>query len=158
MPTTEDIAKYIPALIAGTATQSSIARDLGVSRQNIKQRLDKGNIQELIKTAQAELVNEALQKAVKNQVAKIDLSSKIIRQVIDGQETHPLAKTMAELGDRAEVNLLAATGIGPSHATSVQINNILVDNRVQLSPVIQGLLADRLGSVIQEPIDADFED
>lgn len=154
---TEQKAYITQELISGKS-QCQIARDLGVYPSTVNRIAHRDDIAKQIKDAQAELISTALRNAVKNQAAKIAMSTKILDKVDNNGETHPLDKTVLELADRAEANLLAATGIGPSHATSVQINNILVDNRVQLSPVVQGLLADRLGSVIQEPIDADFED
>jgi ribosomal protein S13 len=154
MPTAAELAKHIPALIAGTETQSSIARKLGVHPSNVCRQLQQDGIQELIKAAQVKLVKGSLDKAIQNQQDKIDLSSAIIAQVRNGQETHPLAKTMAELGDRAEQGLMQSTGIAVAHTQSIQINNLLISNTVNLSPAIEAMLTERLGQVS----DAEYDD
>ena len=157
MPTADQIKQTVK-LLTLDETQRAVAAQVGISPATVNRIANRDDIQAKIKAAQMRLVDNGLQTAVKNQQLKIGLSTKILKQVNDGKETHKLAKTILELGDKAETKLLESVGIHPGHTQSITLNNILVDNRVQLSPVIQGLLADRLGSVIQEPMDADFED
>jgi hypothetical protein len=158
MPINEQIAAALPDLITGQLSQSGLARQLGVHPSTVNRAMQRDNIQQLIKDAQVKLLTESLDNAVQNQQDKIRLSTKIIAQVDKDQPTHPLARTMLELGDRAEQGLLQATGIHQAHTQSIAITNILIDNRTELSPVVESMLSARLGSVIQDAIDADFDE
>ena len=154
MPTAQQIKETVK-LLTLNETQREVAVQVGISPATVNRIANRDDITAKIKTAQMRLINNGLQTAIQNQQLKIGLSRKILKQTADGQETHKLAKTILELGDRAETKLLESVGIHPSHTQSITLTNIMVDNSVNLSPAIEAMLTDRLGQVSEAEYDDD---
>ena len=71
------------------------------------------------------------------------------------------AVKLMELAHDAENKLLQATGIHQAHTQAIVLNNILVDNRSELSPAIESLLTKHLldtGKVGENIIDVGIND
>ena len=143
MPTTKQIVTAA-TMKAQDIPDAVIAREVGIPRTSLQRYLQKDEIQALIKDAQLKLISGSLTTAVKNQRLKIGLSHKILKLAGQDKALPDNAKTLLELGDRAESKLLESTGIHPSHTQSIQINNILVDARSELSPAIEAMLVNHL--------------
>lgn len=126
------------------ASLQAIGNALGVTKQTAQYHIKKDQLQQLIKNAQTELINQSLMTAVDNQINKIKASQTITNKILNEEKLTDGAVKLLELGHDAEKQMLQSTGIHPSHTQSIQINNILVDNRQELSPAIESLLAKHL--------------
>ena len=129
----------------------TIGAVIGVSHEATRQLLRKDELQQQIKQAQTYLINECLMTAVQSQANKIKASQTITNKILNEEKLTDGAVKLLELGHDAEKQMLQSTGIHPSHTQSIQINNILVDNRQELSPAIESLLSKHLqveGNVI----------
>lgn len=120
-----------------------IGKATGVPFRTIHGNLQKDEANQLIKQAQTNIIQRSLSTAVKNQALKIALGHKVLRQIGKGEQTSEHAKTILDISDKAEARVLDATGITGAH-TSVQISNILIDNRSTLSPTIEAMLVKHL--------------
>ena len=135
----------------------TIGAVIGVSHEATRQLLRKDELQQQIKQAQTYLINECLMTAVQSQATKIKASQTITNKILNEEKLTDGAVKLLELGHDAEKQMLQATGIHPSHTQSIQINNILVDNRQELSPAIESLLAKHLqvDSIAKQGIELD---
>lgn len=111
--------------------------------KQIKKAVAKDEINHLIKHAQSDYIQRSLKTAVKNQGLKIALSHKILRKAGKNETLPDQAKTLLEIGDKAESRILESVGIVSSH-TSTQTQNILIDNRTEISPAVERLLMNHL--------------
>lgn len=144
-------AKTAVAMKATGASYQAIANALDIPKQTIYHRLQKDELQQLIKQAQSYLIKNSLQTAIENQANKIKAGAKIAQAIQDKEEISNGSVKLMELAHDSEKQLLQSVGIHPSHTQSIQINNILVDNRQELSPAIESLLSKHLqveGNVI----------
>ena len=133
------------------ASYNQIGQALNLDGSGIFRTLKKDQLQHIIKQAQTDLIESSLSIAVQNQANKIKAGAKIAQAIQDKEEISNGSVKLMELAHDSEKQLLQSVGIHPSHTQSIQINNILVDNRQELSPAIESLLSKHLqveGNVI----------
>jgi len=121
-----------------------IAAATGVTHPAVVQWRQKDEFNQLIKDAQTTLIKDSLLTAVKNQSDKIIAGQNIIKNIVSGEKLNTGAVKLMELAHDSEKQLLQSVGIHPSHTQSIQINNILVDARSELSPAIEAMLVNHL--------------
>ena len=141
------------------ASYNQIGQALNLDGSGIFRTLKKDQLQHIIKQAQTELIESSLSIAVQNQAAKIKASQTITNKILNEEKLTDGAVKLLELGHDAERQVLQSVGIHPSHTQSIQINNILVDNRSELSPTIEAMLAKHLqiDSIAQQGIELEGE-
>jgi hypothetical protein len=142
---TQDQLQTAAIMRAQDISYRDIEAAIGVDHSVIHKQFQKDELNQLIKQAQNDLIKNALQDAVKNQVKKIKLSTKITDQINNNQELAQGSIKALELGHDCERQLLQSVGIHNAHTQSITLNNILVDNRSELSPAVEALLMSRLG-------------
>lgn len=148
MATTEQLQKLI-IMRANDQSLGTISEATGLPPSTAYRYIQKDEINQLIKKAQTDLIKDALEIAIENQTAKIKSGKRIAGQIDAGKELSPGSVKLLELAHDSEAKLLQSVGIHPSHTQSIQINNILVDNRSELSPAVEALLMSHLkGDVI----------
>jgi len=112
---------------------------IGMSRQGMMAHIDKDAIQTIIQDSQRKIINEAVGKAVQNQIDKITLSGNLLSKALQGQDLPAHYKTYADLGHDAERQLLTSVGIHPSHTQSAQYLN-LTRVTLEITPEVARLL------------------
>lgn len=133
---------------------NKISDTIGLNKGTIHHKLQKDEINQLIKKAQTDLIKNSLTTAINNQTEKIKASAEIVKKVTQGEKLTDGSVKLMELGHDAEKQLLQSVGIHTSHTQSIQVNNILVDNRSELSPAIERMIMAHLGGKVeQEAID-----
>jgi hypothetical protein len=125
---------------------STIAHAMGVHPSTVSRNLRRDDIQQLIRDAQITLIQGSLSQAVRNQHTKIQASAIIAQKITDGKELSDGSLKLLELGHSAECKVLESVGIYPSHSQSITLNQILIDNRSDLSPAVEAMLARHLGA------------
>ncbi len=141
--TPEQIATATKALIEGK-TQEEAAALANVPRTTMLGHVQKDEIQQLIKSNQMRFIQDALSKAVTNQIDKINISKSLIDKIQQDKDLPKAYKTYAELGHDAEKQLLQSVGIHSAHTQSVVLNNIMIDARSEMSPAVEALLLKHL--------------
>ncbi|MFA5340594.1 MAG: hypothetical protein WC332_02340 [Clostridia bacterium] len=142
--------EQIQTAVTMRATQESyrdIAASIGVSAMTAHRNLQKDEINQLIKNAQTKLIQNGLDTAIDNQIKKIKLSQKITDQIDNGEELKSGAVKALELGHDAEKQILQSVGIHNAHTQSITLNQILVDNRTELSPAIESMLMSHMKNI-----------
>jgi seryl-tRNA synthetase len=150
---TNDQLQTAATMRAAGKSYRDIESVIQVDHSVIHKQFQKDELNQLIKQAQNDLIKNSLATAIQNQSAKIAAGQNIIRQIATGEELTRGAVKLAELAHDSEKQLLQSVGIHPSHTQSIQVNNILIDNRTELSPAVERLLATHLGKVEAEVID-----
>lgn len=140
---TENQIEQAAAMRLEGQTYRAIGKALQVDPMTAYRNTNKDEINHKIKKAQSNIINSHLATTVKNQGLKIALGHKLLKQAAKGEELPKESKTILELADKAESRVLESIGIAGSH-TSIQVNNILVDNRQELSPAIESMLTQHL--------------
>jgi len=133
-----------------------IEQQAGIPHSVAHRAFQKDELNQLIKQAQNDLIKNALGIAVQNQSDKIVAGRNIIKQIESKEELAQGAVKLLELAHDAEGKLLQSVGIHPSHTQSIQINNILVDNRSELSPAVEAMLMAHISGNGQA-IDAEYD-
>lgn len=141
--THDQIATAAAALASGKS-QNEAAALVNVPRSTMRYNLERDDVQNIVKQGQLQLISDALQNAIQNQVDKIKTSGTLISTFSQGKNLPDGYKTYAELGARAEEKLLESVGIHTAHTQSIQVNNILVDARSEMSPTVEALLSKHL--------------
>jgi hypothetical protein len=151
MPTPKQLAIATAALIEGKS-QNEAAKMIGMSRQGMMAHIDKDQIQQIIQDNQRKIINEAVGKAVQNQINKITLSGQLVNQALQGEDMPACYKTYADLGHDAEKQLLTSVGIHPSHTQSAQYLSLTQVN-LEISPEVAKLLSfDRLTNTSDDDV------
>lgn len=132
---------------------SAISEATGVPVTTAFRELKKDEVNRLIKEAQLKLIKNGLEIAVDNQISKIKLGSKITRQIDNAEELAAGSVKAYELAHDSEKQLLQSIGIHNAHTQSIQVNNILVDNRQELSPAVARLISQHFAKVEGDTID-----
>jgi transposase len=151
---TQQIATAVN-LKAQDASYRDIAAATGVSAMTAYRTLQKDEINQLIKQAQSNLIKKSLDTAIQNQIDKISAGANITKKIVNGEKLNTGAVKLAELAHDSEKQLLQSVGIHNAHTQSIQVNNILVDNRSELSPAVEALLIERLSGP-STVMDAEF--
>jgi len=128
--------------LAHGETQTAIANSIGVSQPAISKFASTPEIRELIR-------KEAL-KLVGNLPAATDNIRYLVEQMQGSDDPK-----MKELGYKASLKVLETAGIVPGQPSSY-VFNTFIDNRTELSPVVEKLLRERL-AFSNDSIDAEFE-
>jgi hypothetical protein len=123
---------------------NAIAAATELNKGTIFHKLEKDEINQLIKKAQTDLIKNSLTTAIQNQTNKIKSGARIAGDIDAGKDLSPGSVKLLELAHDAEGKLLQSVGIHPSHTQSIQINNILVDARSELSPAVEALLVNHI--------------
>ena len=158
---TQDQIETAVNMRAQGARLKDIAAVVNYDPGNLCREFQKDDIKSELVKAQKEYVLKNLTKAVNNQSAKIEASSEIIKRIINKEKLTDGAVKLMELAHDAENKLLQATGIHQAHTQAIVLNNILVDNRSELSPAIESLLTKHLlndGKVEGNIIDVGIND
>jgi len=144
-------AQTAATMKAQGASYQAIANALEIPKSTAYRYLQKDQINQLIKQAQTNLIQSALETAVNNQVSKIKAGSKITQAIENKEEITAGSVKLMELAHDSEKQLLQSVGIHNAHTQSIQLTNILIDNRSSLSPAIESLLTRHLlGENIQD--------
>lgn len=142
------------------ASLAEIGEATGFDKSHICRTFQKDEINQLIKQAQIKLIKDGLNNAIDNQIQKINASKTIVNKIVNGEELQTGAVKLAELGHDAEKQLLQSIGIHNAHTQSITLNQILIDNRSELSPAVENLLVSHLSPVGKvegnEAIDAEY--
>lgn len=152
MPTTEQLQTAATMTVQG-ASLRDIGAATGVSFQSVSQWKQKDEFNQLIKEAQAKLIRNSLNDAVESQSLKIKAGKDIAQRIADCKEIANGAVKLMELGHDSEKQLLQSIGIHNAHTQSIQVNNILVDNRQELSPAVARLISQHFAKVEGDTID-----
>lgn len=152
--TPEQIATATSMIVAG-ATQREAAAAIGLHPTNLCRNLaNKDELRAMIREAQVKLIAGSLDKAVQNQQDKIEISGQMLKRVAKGDDLPKGAKTLLELGDRAEDRLLQSVGIAPAHTQSIQFQQLVIAGGSELSPTVERLLASHIaGDVIEAQVE-----
>lgn len=134
------------AMRAQDKSYGEIAATIGLNKGTVYAKLQKDELNQLIKQAQNDLIKNSLQDAIENQTDKIKAGKKILQKIENNEKLAQGAVKVLELAHDAEGKLLQSVGIHPSHTQSIQINNILVDARSELSPAVEALLMQHISS------------
>ena len=141
--TPEEI-KQAAYMRASGSSLREIAANYGVSKQAIDYHFQKDHTKRIIKEAQKYFIDTSLIDAVENQARKIKTSKKIMDSIENNEKIPAGAVKLLELGHDSEKQLLQSVGIHNAHTQSIQVNNILIDNRQELSPAIESMLTRHL--------------
>jgi transposase len=152
MPTTEQLQTAATMTVQG-ASLRDIASATGVSHVSVHQWKKKDEFNQLIKEAQTKLIKDSLMNAVESQSLKIKAGKDIAQRIADCKEIANGAVKLMELGHDSEKQLLQSIGIHNAHTQSIQVNNILVDNRQELSPAVARLISQHFAKVEGDTID-----
>ena len=141
---TQDQIETAVNMRAQGAKLKDIAAVVNYDPGNLCREFQKDDIKSELVKAQKQYILNNLTKAVNNQSAKIDASGEIIKRIIKKEKLTDGAVKLMELAHDAENKLLQATGIHQAHTQAIVLNNILVDNRQELSPAIESMLTQHL--------------
>lgn len=156
---TPEQLKTAVAMRATGASYREIAHAVDVNHVTTYQHLKKDEINQLIKNAQNDLIKNSLQTAIDNQSDKILYGAEIARKIVKNEEIPNGAVKLLELGHDAEKQILQSVGIHNAHTQSITLNQILVDNRSELSPAIESMLMNHMKNISDaNVIDADVID
>lgn len=159
--TPEQIQTAVTMRATGASYKSISQATGGLNTGTIYHKLHKDEINQLIKKEQARLIRDGLSIAIDNQINKIRLSQKITAQIDNGEDLKSGAVKALELGHDCEKQILQSVGIHNAHTQSITLNQILVDNRSELSPAVEKMLISHLGGKAQvegKVIEADIID
>jgi hypothetical protein len=154
MPTTEQL-QTAGSMYATGASERQVAAALGCSNANAHYLKHREDLQHIIKSAQINLIKNTVEKAVSNQTDRINAGSTITNKIIAGEKLNSGAVKLLELAQQCENKVLESVGIHNAHTQSIQVNNILVDNRSELSPAVERLLTAHIGKVEGQVIDVE---
>jgi hypothetical protein len=125
----------------------TIEAETGIPHSVAHRLAQKDEINQMIKEAQTRLIKNGLGIAIDNQIKKIALSSKITDQIGNAEELSAGSIKALELGHDAEKQILQSVGIHNAHTQSITLNQILVDNRSELSPAVESLLTAHIKNI-----------
>lgn len=147
MPTTEQL-QTAGSMYATGASERQVAAAIGCSPANAHYLKDRDDLQQIIKAAQINLIKNSVEKAVTNQIDKINIGDTITKKIVAGEKLNSGAVKLLELAQQCENRVLESVGIHNAHTQSIQVNNILVDNRSELSPAVERLLMQHMTGAI----------
>jgi hypothetical protein len=153
---TTDQLQQVAIMRAQGCSGIQIAEATGLPVRTTYNILQKDELNQLIKQAQNDLIKDALSIAIDNQVSKIKSGKRITTAIDNQQELSAGSVKLLELAHDSEKQLLQSVGIHPSHTQSIQINNILVDARSELSPAVEALLVSHFTGK-GDAIEAEYE-
>jgi len=133
--------------IAQGTPQNAIAAQLGISQPSVSRINNKHK--DLILTLQARYIDEGLPLIVARSLKEITKAHTLTEdQLFDKDNQQALARI-----DKKEEALLKATGIVPSNAPSIHVQQIFNDNRKTiLNPNVANLLHGQLNDIIDGEI------
>lgn len=139
------------------ATLKDIGSVVNYDPSNLNKELKKDEIKSELEKAQKRYILNNLTKAVNNHTSKIDASSEIIQKIRNSEKLTDGAVKLMELAHDCENKLLQAVGIHQAHTQSIVLNNILIDNRSELSPTVEAMLTRHLqgDSIVKQGIELD---
>jgi hypothetical protein len=144
--TPEQITKAVTMRATG-ASYREIGAAIEVNHVTAYQNLKKDEINQLIKNAQNDLLKNSLQTAIDSQSDKILYGADIARKIANKETLTDGAVKLLELGHDCEKQILQSVGIHNAHTQSITLNQILVDNRTELSPAVESMLVSHFKNI-----------
>jgi len=171
------------AIVAGKVSgqaQKVIADKLKISESTVSRIANATETRALVEQASAELVHNGLELAVKNSIDTMTQSSKaglhpdramkpfigLEGQLVRDDKGKPIKMydkdyhkgliDMRKLSTKVEENIMRTTGLLPTHATSIHVQNLInINESNTLAPVVRGVVEHFTDDLV---IDAEYSD
>ena len=116
------------------------------------------NIQEIVRAAQTQLINDNLDNVLYNQRRKIELAKDVLSKEGVTPEECNEAKTILELADKAENRIGQGIGIFPTHTQSVQYIQLTAGRDMILSDDVLDIIGKHVSLAIEGEVEEAIPD
>lgn len=119
----------IAELLASGASREDISKRVDLGYDGVCKRLRREDVKEYLEKLQMELISDTLSTAKNN-----------ISSLVNGYRDAPEKTMEKEHGYRASIKVMEAAGLLPSTNSSIYIQQIYNDNRVEIPQEVKNIL------------------